>query len=258
MNHSKRCWTCKEREIREKRCQAKQKTLDEAKGRGMVQLHSCISNIHDPMPVSCGCRKLITFAEAENYIRVGRAVDFLTRSANFFQRAVVERSRHKNPPVSSLGQKIAIERQIARPDLSEKDIVRMQAVAEEDKRQRSIEQDCKIEIEHELGVEALTKITRLYTDEEWRELERTSSLHCTFNDGIGHDERTLGGTGINKQAEHVNLHDDIEEQYATTINEQTDTDPDSEPTSSEVCDTESEVEIDTDQEEVEEECEEAV
>jgi hypothetical protein len=173
MNRSLRCYKCKEKDAYEKRRQAGQKQLDEAKAAGRVRLHSCISNaFHDPMPTACSCRKFVTFDQAREFIRTGRCVDFQTRSSNLFDRAIVERSRLKSMPVSTLGQRIAIERKTV--EFDEKEIARMKAAVEEHKILRIQEQSCKIDIEHDLAIEEQNKLIVLVDEETFDEMKARS------------------------------------------------------------------------------------
>jgi hypothetical protein len=145
-------------------------------------------------------------------------VDFVTRHACFHGGDICEISRIKNPPTSTLGQRVAIERKTVTFD--EKGIARMRAVAEEDRLLRNEEQVFKIEIEHELAIEALTRITKVYSDDEWQQLDRTFSLHRGFYDGIGTSDLTLGGVGVDRLPRFKPMSDEeIEDQeHATTEN----------------------------------------
>jgi hypothetical protein len=195
MNQSLKCYVCKEKYAYEKRRQAGQKKLDEAKAAGRVRLHSCISDINDPMPMACSCRRFVTFDKAREFIRTGRCVDFKTRSANFFERAIVERSRLKSMPLSTLGQRIAIGRKI---EYDEEEIARMKAIADEDRQLRIEEWDCKIDIEHDLAIAEQNKLIVFVEEKTFDEMkEKTWGRPGIFN---RIEERTSIGLDIAKAA----------------------------------------------------------
>ena len=195
MNRSLKCYRCKANDEYEKRRQAAQKILVEAKAAGLVRLHSCISTLHDPMPKTCKCRKFVTFADAREFIKLGRAVDFRTREACFHGRAIVERSRMKSMPLSTLGQRIAIERKV---EYDEEEIARMKVIADEDKRLRLEECDCKIDIEHDLALEEQAKLIVFVDEREFEEMkERSWGRPGLFN---RIEERTSIGLNVTKAA----------------------------------------------------------
>jgi len=177
MNRSVRCYECKGKDAYEKRRQAGQKVLDEAKAAGRVRLHSCISNIHDPMPKACSCRKFITFADAQQFVKIGRVVDFMTRSPSFFERAVVEKSKLKNPLISSVGSRVAIERVVVNSggnQFDEAEITRMKQTVAEDQAWRKVERDSKIDIEHDIAIEEQSKLIVFVDEKEFEEMKQRS------------------------------------------------------------------------------------
>jgi len=176
-----------------------------------ILLHSCLSNgVLDP-PIDCLCRKYITVDQARHLVNVvGRAVDFETRKEFFNNAPIIEKNRLKSPPLSTLGQRVAIQRKIEHRDLNESDIARLKATADEDKLWRARELACKIDVEHAIAVEERMKLVRVYSDKEWLEMEATFALHRGFLDGIGIDERTLGSVGLNLGSRRATLADEEE------------------------------------------------
>ena len=194
-----KCRGCKEKDTHEKRRQAGQRILDENKAAGRVRLHSCVAHLLDPMPKSCQCRKFVTFTEAREFIRIGRAVDFRTREACFHERAIVEASKQKNPPVSTLGSRIAIERIVVNDGgnrFDEKEIAKMKASIAEDSSWRKAERDSKVDFEHQLALEHQALLVRVHSDEEWLEIEQVQRTLPGYVCGVGQDERTSIGRTV--------------------------------------------------------------
>lgn len=247
INHSLKCYTCKEKERYEKRRQEGQKKLDEAKAAGRVRLHSCISHALDPTPQRCGCRKFVTYAAAREYIRIGRAVDLHTREACFHEREIIEKSRHKTPPISSLGQRIAIERKSEEFGAS---IVRMKAVIEEDNALRAQEKRLKIAIEHEIALEEQAKLIVFVDEKTFDEMKAQNwgrpDLFVTT------EERTSLGQDVGPKLDSpIDDAQDTEESEILAGDEDVDAIDFDGPEPKE--DDAGEVEIDTDYEEFEEE-----
>jgi hypothetical protein len=208
INRSLKCYQCKEKAEYEKRREADEKILAEAKARGLVRLHSCISSLHDPMPKRCTCRKFITFDEARAFIKSGRAVDFQTRKACFCENAIVEASRHKNVPRSTIGARVAIERKIVQPIYDERDIARMRATAEEDRRLRREEQACKADIEHALATEAQAKLIVFVDEAVFDEAKKRSWGRPEIF--VTHEERTSIGRDVGSVIEEPEPIDEAE------------------------------------------------
>jgi hypothetical protein len=232
MNRSLKCYACKEKAELEKRRQTAEKILADAKKRGLVRLHSCISDIHDPTPRSCSCKKFVTFAETKEFIKIGRCVDFLTRSSSFFERAVVEKSRHKNVPLSTIGQQIAIERRIAHRGFDERDIVRMQAIADENLRWRQAEQKFKCDFESITVAQELSKLT-VYVDEKSFDEMKEQSWGRPDRFVISED-RTSVGRDVGANRNSTNEADETEERDEETNATETNADEVAEPEAPEV------------------------
>jgi hypothetical protein len=159
-----------------------------------ILLHSCLSNgVLDP-PIDCLCRKYITVDQARHLVNiVGRAVDFETRKEFFNNAPIIEKDRLKSPPLSTLGQRIAIERKTEHRDLDEKDITRLRATIDEDKLWRAKEHDCKIDIENDLAIASRAEITKEYSEKEWLAIEKVQKTLPAYVSGVGFDERTPTG-----------------------------------------------------------------
>jgi hypothetical protein len=220
MNRSLKCYRCKEEARKIKQATKRVNILEEMKAAGRVRVHSCISHLLDPAPLKCSCRKFVSFEEAKRYIEIGRCLDWKTRKPMFSGNAIVERSRQKCPPLSTLGARIAIERSIVRDRIpvNEAAIARMKRSVAEDKAWRNIESDLKIDIEHEIALEEQNKLIKFYTPDEWADIEQTFSLHRGFYDGIGTDDRTLGGVGRNHRLQDA-VSDDDSYEFATAERE---------------------------------------
>jgi hypothetical protein len=158
MSHAKKCRSCKERDERTAKESNREVRTEKAKQAGLVLVHSCLSNgLIDPSG-PCLCRRYVSLERAKDMVAKGMVLDMATRDAVFRGGPVVEKSRLKCPPISSLGQRIAIERKIVRHDYDEKEIARMKATADEDRRSMVEERRCKIDIEHELAIEEQAKL----------------------------------------------------------------------------------------------------
>jgi hypothetical protein len=209
INRSVRCRACREVAKKIKQRTEREKRMDDLKQTGMILVHSCLSDgRYDPASSSCECRKFVPIERAKDMIAKGRCLDMATRDACFRQGPIVETSRLKCPPISSLGQRIAIERKVVNHDFNERELLRIKATADEDRRLRIVEQDCKIEIENEIAIAERTKLTRVYSDEEWLEIEQIQKTLPVYVSGIGRDERST--VGRNARSSEV-LIDDAKE-----------------------------------------------
>ena len=238
-----RCRKCRDKEVQTLRTAKREQRAAVAKINGAILLHSCLSNgVLDPAPPGgCLCRKFISVSQARQLVDAGRAVDWTTRKEFFNNGPIVEKSRRLAPPISSLGQRVAIERRTEHRDLDEREITRLKASIEEDKFWRAREEDCKIDIEHQIAVEAQAKLIRSYTDAEWLAIEREFALHRGFCDGIGHDERTLGSVGLNVRSQRATQTDDDEIQDRDEETVTNETEAENEPTPIDGTETEGEV-----------------
>ena len=149
---------------------------EKARQAGLALVHSCLSNgLIDPSG-PCLCRHYVSAERARDMVAKGRVVDLATREAVFRGGPVVEKSRLKCPPISSLGQRIAIERKIVRggSPVSEAEIVRMKASVAEDKAWRQAEFDSKIDIEHQLAIAEQSKLIVFVDENEFDEMKANS------------------------------------------------------------------------------------
>jgi hypothetical protein len=197
MNRSVRCYECKEKDAHEKRLLAGQKILAEAKARGLVQLHSCISNLFDPAPKTCKCRKFVSKEDAREYIRLGRAVDFRSREACFHERSIVEISRFKKTPRSVSLEKSHIERAYTSEQskkLRGKSVEELQAIVEADQRERTLEAALRIEIFGQMNADLLRAMIVEIPADKWDQLERIHRDVPVLSLSSA-DQRTPGGVG---------------------------------------------------------------
>jgi hypothetical protein len=98
-------------------------------------------------------------------------------------------------PLSTLGQRIVIERKV---EYDEKEIERMKAIADEDRRLRIEEYDCKIDIEHDLAIAEQNKLIVFVDEKTFDEMkEKTWGRPGIFN---RIEERTSIGLDIAKAA----------------------------------------------------------
>jgi hypothetical protein len=203
---------CREEETYGTKRQAAQKIIDEAKASGLVQLHSCIANLLDPMPKTCKCRKFVNFADAREFLRIGRAVDFITRKACFHKRGIVEVSRFKKVPRSGSLEKPHLEKAYASQQskrLQGKTIEELQAIVEADQRERTLEAGLRIEIFGAMNADLLRSMVVEIPAAKWDELER---LHKDVPVLLlsSTDQRTSGGVGRNVRSAIESI-DDTEE-----------------------------------------------
>ncbi len=210
ISQSLKCFDCREKLKCEKKQQVAQKRFDERKAAGLILLHSCVSNgLLDPAPETCLCRKLVTESQAKRLVEIGRVVDWETRNACFRGGPVVEKSRLKSVPMSTLGSRIAIERTIVRADLSEKEIARMRAVAEDDRAARHTEQKYKIDIEHAIAIEEQKKLIVFVDEEVFDEMKKQSwGRPDRFSTT---EERTSLGRDVGTNRGPINATDEYEE-----------------------------------------------
>jgi hypothetical protein len=179
----KKCRDCRQRDdqvIKELNRRIRtESTAKIAKKAGLVRLHSCLANIADYLdaPPPCLCRKYVSIEKARELIRIGQAVDFESRQACFHERAIVEASKHKNPPLSTIGSKIAIERVVVNSEGNQFDkaeITRLKQTVAEDQAWRKIERDSKIDIEHDIAVEEQNKLIIFVDEGEFEEMKARS------------------------------------------------------------------------------------
>ncbi len=74
--------------------------------------------------------------------------------------------------MSSLGQRVAIERKSE--EFDERDIVKMKAIVAEDRTFRDLERSCKIELEHELSLQAQESLIVFVDAETFDEKKKNS------------------------------------------------------------------------------------
>jgi hypothetical protein len=130
-------------------------------------------------------------------------VDFQTRKSCFSERGIVEASKHKNVPRSTIGARVAIERQIVQPIYDERDIARMRATAEEDRRLRREEQYCKADIEHALATEAQAKLIVFVNEDVFDEAKKRSWGRPEIF--VAHEERTSIGRDVGPERDEQDV-----------------------------------------------------
>jgi hypothetical protein len=203
ISRSIKCYRCREEAKRIKQRTDRGKRIEDLKQAGMVLVHSCLSNgLLDPAEETCLCRRYVTVERAKDMVAKGRVLDMATRDACFRGGPVVEKSRLKCPPISSIGQRIAIERKIVRHDYDEKEIARMKTTADEDRRLRIEERDCKIDIEHQLAIEEQAKLIILIDEKTFDEMKAQSFGRPGIF--VTQDERSSVGRDIGSNLEAEN------------------------------------------------------
>jgi hypothetical protein len=213
INRSLKCFKCRQASKRIKQQTDREKRIGDLKSAGMILLHSCLSDSRfDPASSNCACRKFVPVERAKQMIAIGRCLDMATRDACFRGGPIVEKSRLKCPPLSSIGQRVAIERKVVNHDFNERELLRIKATADEDRRLRIVEQDCKIEIENEIAIEERTKLTRVYSDDEWLEIEKIQKTLPSYVSGVGDDQRTTVGRNARSSEVSIDEADEIERQ----------------------------------------------
>jgi hypothetical protein len=237
------CHVCRDEK---QRVRAKQNQLvartAAAKVTGKTLVHSCFygNGSNDPFVLDrCHCKQLVTAHEAGVLVSDGDAFNFSIEHREYKSYdgtgAIVLKKRFQTPPVSTLAGRIGIERVFingtskkprkeggtpypteASKTYNAKEMAAMRITAQEDREWRHAEMMARIDVENEIAVAEQKKLIKVYSDEAWLELERTFAIHRGFHDGIGHDERTLGGTGITQSQLAMPQDDEIEEQNDQT------------------------------------------
>jgi hypothetical protein len=224
------CRVCKERDLQTSRDTKRKQRDKQANLAGAILLHSCLSNgVLDPFdPTRCLCRKYVSVDHAKHLVKIGRVVDWQTRKEFFNNGPVVEKSRLRNPPMSSLGQKVAIERKV---EFDERDIVKMRATVLEDRTLRDLERSCKIEVEHELSLQTQASLIVFVDPELFDEAKKRSWGRPEIF--VTKDERSSTGRDVGPAHDEQ----DEEDQNDQTITTETNADENTESATTE--DTES-------------------
>jgi hypothetical protein len=200
-SRSSLCRQCRERNEQEKLAQKRSaKRLGReavVASAGMVLLHTCLSSPFDA-PKECACRKLIAKAQASEMVVKEGAIDFENRKPIFANRAILAAVRFKQPPISTLGGRVGMDRAITgdKPPLTGQEIERLRAIAAEDRMWRSLERRSKVAIENELAISAMRSITIVVDEDEWLKDRDDAEGIPVIQLPVGIDERSSIGRDV--------------------------------------------------------------
>jgi hypothetical protein len=197
INHSLKCFKCRQASKRIKQQTDREKRIDDLKQAGLILVHSCLSDSRfDPASSNCACRKFVPVERAKHMLAIGRCLDMVTRDACYRGGPVVEVSRLKKTARARFVDRADIERSYASTDrgLKGKTIEELNAIIAADKQDRTLEEQLRIEIIGEMKAEMLRNMTREVPEDEWLALERIH-LDVPMLPSPSADQRTLGGIG---------------------------------------------------------------
>jgi hypothetical protein len=158
-------------------------------------VHSCCGHDDRFNIDECNCRLIVSTKEAERMIQQHEAVNLDHRAVREYDGhgQIIAVKEFKSPPISSLGNRIAIQRGAERKaHVSEDDIVRMRAIVVEDLQWRRAERDCKTDVEHAIALETQAELI-VEVDPDTFDKKRDESWG---RPGIfATEERSLGSIG---------------------------------------------------------------
>lgn len=171
-------------------------------------VHSCLSNEHDLYdPTKCRCRLRVSDAEVQESFRSNaiRNLDEAHRHERCWTGGdVVLIGKLQRPPICSLGTRIATEKLACGRTLAADELLRLQAVASEDRQWRSLERIQKVEIEHELSLEAMGSLLVEIPDEKWLKDRDDAEGIPIIQSRVGIDERSSVGVDVGADSEPTN------------------------------------------------------
>jgi hypothetical protein len=165
-----------------------------------VTVHRCLRpelNMGEvPDPLTCGCREEISVEQLKERVSRGEIVLLGPEGYACYS------SKLRRAPRAQTVEKAHIERANLSKDSRKyggKSAKELQAIVDEDKASRALEEQLRIELYHEIEIEERRKLTKEYPISEFYAYDRENWGRAWSTQPGERDQRTEGGRGIDKE-----------------------------------------------------------